>query len=318
MALKFVYALVSSPNDYYADQAAMSMWSLKMHNPGAQIVLVTDGATLQTLTGERGRVLQYVDKRVEVAVPNGLTPTQRSRYLKTTLRSNISGDFLYIDNDTVITRSLADLEDVECEMGAVLDGHRRSREVNQLNDYARITGRRFWNYDKYFNGGLLFVRDTERTHRLFADWHRIWDADRIEFGLSLDQPAFAQANINNDYLVHELDGSYNCQIIIPDAVLIMPRAKILHYFDHAPAGTFFPLRNEKFLKLFREKGMNPVTEAILTNPRDFILDDCFVLKDKDLAIYNSPMVVLGRKLAADYPYSNKIAKWIYRMFGYRL
>ena len=318
MSIKFVYALISSDSDFYAEQTLVSMCSLKKHNPDAHVVLVADDATLHSISERRADMNPYVDEVIAVNPPADFSAVQKSRYLKTKLRSAVKGDFLYIDNDTVVISSLTDLENEACEMGAVLDGHRRSREVNQLNDYARITGRRFWNYDKYFNGGLLFVRDTERTHRLFDDWYQIWNDDRERYGTSLDQPSFAQANIKNDYLVQELDGSYNCQIITPEALPIVPKAKILHYFDHAPAGTFFPLRNKKFLRMVKERGINSVISAIIDAPEAFILDESFVLDGKDLAIYNSPMVILGRKLAEDFPWTNKIAQKIYRLFGYRI
>ena len=133
MAIKFVYALISSEKDYYVEQAAISMHTLRAYNPGCHITLVANDDTLDTLTGNRSLIKNYVDEYVSVNPPAEFTPTQKNRFLKTTLRQNVEGDFLYVDNDTVITGSLKELDDLEEE----IDCDRRelvARHIERLNE----------------------------------------------------------------------------------------------------------------------------------------------------------------------------------------
>lgn len=318
MAIKFVYALISSENDYYVEQAAISMHTLRAYNPGCHITLVANDDTLDTLTGNRSLIKNYVDEYVSVNPPAEFTPTQKNRFLKTTLRQNVEGDFLYVDNDTVITGSLKELDDLDCEMGAVLDHHTPLENNNQLKDYLRKTKKEFWNYNLYFNGGVLFVRDTENTHKLFEDWHSIWDEDRIAYGISIDQPAFAQANARNKYMISEINGIYNCQLFMPKASEYVYSAKLIHYYANSRLASRYPFTDERLLKMVREQGLVRDGKDIALNLLLNYLRQCFIVRGEELDLYNSPMAMFGRKLAQDYKWTNKPIRFIYRLFGYRL
>ena len=312
--LKFVYALVSSENDYYAEQALISMHSLRLHNPDACIVLVTDSATLNTLTGNRAQIKDYVNEYVTVNPPAEFTPVQKSRFIKTSLRQNVKGDFLYIDNDTIIVDSLDALEELDCEMGAVLDLHTTADNNVQLNWYLKHTKKEFWGYNRYFNGGVLFVRDTENTHKLFADWHRLWNEERVKYGINKDQPTFAQANVANGCLIKELDDYYNCQIFMPYGKRYALTARIIHYFYNTR-----DINSDIYdiLRRIKKEGFNDELKCIVSNPY-FILSDSLFPDAAERKIYELPMAVLGRKLARDYAWTNKVAKFIYRLFGFKI
>lgn len=265
-AMKFVYALISGPEDYYTEQSLISMYSLRLHNPGCHIVLVTDNATLGTLTGNRSRIKEYVDEFVTIDAPVDFTPTQKSRFLKTSLRQNVTGNFLYLDNDTIIRSSLSELDRPDCVFAAVLDGHAVRENNIQLNKYLHATGIEPWNYRLYFNSGVWFVRDCEAVHKFFHDWHRIWNEDREKYGISIDQPAFARANIENRGIISELSGKYNCQIVIPRAKLYMFDAKIIHYFAELKESGYFPIKQDRLLADIRENGICGETARIIEHP----------------------------------------------------
>ena len=315
--MKFVYALISSGKDYYTEQAVISMHSLRLHNPDCHITLVTDEATLNTFTDNRSLIKNYVTEMITLDVPADFTPTQKSRYIKTSLRQNVKGDFMYLDNDTVVTASLAELQQLECEMGAILDCHGMAGRNGQLKQYLEHTGKAFWNYDYYFNGGVWYVKDTERVHRFFRDWHRIWDEERVKYGLSIDQPAFAQANVANDFLITEISGIYNCQIVASGSKKIICKAKVLHYFSEIKTD-YFPLKEERILKSVRDTGINDEVAYIIENPLTALLVKSRLLGGEELRIYDSPIVILARKLSRDCRWTNRIAQCIYGLFGYRI
>ena len=93
---------------------------------------------------------------------------ERSRLLKTNLRNIVEGDFLFIDTDTVIVGSLSDIDDCEYNIACVPDKHvpisQHSHRAN-IDNGARILG---WHVDddlKYYNSGVVFVRDNDFTHK---------------------------------------------------------------------------------------------------------------------------------------------------------
>ena len=100
---QFLYVLVSKPEDYYYEQLLISVTSLRKHNPNAFVTVLVDNRTNETLCGPlRGRIKDLVQNIVVVDFDDNLNNTKRSRYLKTTMREHIQGDFLFVDCDTVI------------------------------------------------------------------------------------------------------------------------------------------------------------------------------------------------------------------------
>lgn len=319
MSLKFVYALISGNGDCYTEQTLVSICTLRRHNPEAHIALVTDNDTIESLTGNRAQIKEYADEIIAVNIPTELSPVQRSRYIKTSLRRHIDGDFLYIDNDTIVIAPLDDLEKSDCEMAAVLDLHSTENRSKRLKEYIEKTqkesfGKTMAGNARYFNSGVLLVRDTEATHRLYADWHRIWDEDRVKYGVNIDQPSLAQANIANGCLIEEMDGRYNCQICTPYAKSHLFAIRIIHYFHSSQNGQFYIY---EILNRIKNEGLTAELQKIIESP-EFALSSWFMLDDAERRVYELPMSVLGRKLARDYPWSNKIAKFVYRLFGFEI
>ena len=204
------------------------------------------------------------------------------------------------------------MEELDCSVGAVLDLHVKNEERDQIKGYLSKTGKNFWGYNHYYNGGVLFVRDTERAYRLFADWHRIWNEDREKFGISIDQPSFAQANIANDRLVTEIDGRYNCQIFMPGAKKIF-LPKVIHYF-YDTRRDFSPIK--KILNQIQREGFTDDIKKKLSNPQ--ALFNINIIVGEETVIYNSPMSILGRKLSRDFKWTNTLAKFIYGLFGFNI
>ena len=98
MKTKIIYVLVSNENDCYLEQALVSIYSLRLYNPDANLLLLVDEETSRTLeNGIRKLILNYVSKLVIVDVPFHYSKQQKSRYIKTSLRSQVIGDFLFID-----------------------------------------------------------------------------------------------------------------------------------------------------------------------------------------------------------------------------
>jgi hypothetical protein len=268
--MKYLYVLTSSTNDTYYEQFLLSLVSLRMHNPHDEVVVLTDVQTKESLTGKRGKYDKLVSDIRFIEPPKGLNQKKISRFIKTSIRKYITGDFLFIDCDTIITDFLDISTLKKTTLGSVLDTH-VSLPQHHLNHefkkrdttlgYKRET-------DKYFNSGIIFCRDTPEAHVFFDKWHSLWMASN-RHGISADQPSFNQANYELDNIITELPGEWNCQIS-HNGLPYLHNAKIIHYYatsltSCAPA---YKLASGEVLASIKETGeIPPEIMRILENPR---------------------------------------------------
>ena len=133
MKTKIVYCIVSNDEDIYLEQAWVSIYTLRRHNPDAEVILLVDKDTELTLIGKRSGIKELVAEVKAVETPVGYNAMQRSRYLKTNFRHFISGDLLFIDADTVIGGSLAGVDDIDAEIACVPDEHRRDSALRTID-----------------------------------------------------------------------------------------------------------------------------------------------------------------------------------------
>lgn len=120
------------------------------------MLLLVDEETSRTLeNGIRKLILNYVSKLVIVDVPFHYSKQQKSRYIKTSLRSQVIGDFLFIDCDTIINEELKDIDNLSCEIAAVPDCHlsiKYSWMKTNIKKWSSVLG---WKYSE--NDFILIV-----------------------------------------------------------------------------------------------------------------------------------------------------------------
>lgn len=231
MKTQIVYIIVSDETDTYLEQAMVSVYSLRLYNPEAKVILVTDLETNSTLSGNRAGILDYISEKRVIEIPGVYSKMQRSRYLKTTLRNNIQGNFLYMDTDTFIMRDLTDVDSLTMDIGAVLDMTMPSRSVpsSLCNQFSLLGLDPREAKDSYFNSGVIFVRDVPLCYRLYQEWHDAW-LESIGKGLNRDQPALTKADYACGNVIQQLPYMWNCQITPSHARNYRDNAYILHYF----------------------------------------------------------------------------------------
>lgn len=214
MRTKLVYVLTCAPEKTYIEQALMSVYSARHWNPEAHIVLITDNLTDALLTGKRGEILQYISEKIVVPFPDTDNMMYRSRWLKTSVRSLIEGDFMFIDCDTLCQKPLGEIDSFECSVGAVYESHLPvSQFCNSLLQKAKeltsTIGVDIEAEEYYYSSGVLFVRDTPQTHRLYELWHQYW-LEGNALGLHIDQPSLAKANRDMGKVIEKIPDTYNC------------------------------------------------------------------------------------------------------------
>lgn len=234
MKTKIVYVLTSNEKDLLLEQLLLSLYSLRHYNPSAEVYLVVDQDTFSTIKGARNVVREYLTDVIAIQTPEEYNNMLRSRWLKTSLREHIKGDFLFIDSDTIITDSLEECDNWNFDIAAVIDRHIPVDSTHQYHDYicdrAKDTGWTFTEADAlYFNSGVMYVKDNAKTHSFYQKWHEYWLLC-IEKKVYQDQPTLGRTNKEFGYLIHELDGIWNCQIMA-NGIKYLVYSKIVHYFN---------------------------------------------------------------------------------------
>ncbi len=254
MKTKLVYVLTSMPDATYIEQALMSVYTARYHNPNAYIVLLVDDLTDKLLVGKRAEILDYISEKKVVSFDDvNLNAGFRSRLVKTNVRNLVDGDYLFIDCDTIITGSLEEIDDCPYEVGAVLDGLMPIAEYhidmqNNIINRANILEIDVSAEIKYFSSGVMYVKNTEHAHRLYSLWHQYWK--EYTHAIHIDQPTLLKADIELGHLIKEIDKKWNGVMFtqIPE----LQQGLILHFAQTYLASYLF---GKRFCGLLRENGL---------------------------------------------------------------
>lgn len=232
MKTKLVYIVVSTESDTYLEQALVSVYSARFFNPNSTIELVVDQMTAATLNGKREEIKKYISDIIVIETSGDYNQKQRSRFLKTNLRNYIKGDYIFIDTDTVICASLEDIDYLEWDIAAV-------REKNKFDSFTKRDEYMWKLAEKvgiqdelreqpYFNSGVMYVKDTDKAHRLYDSWHSLWIKYQT-MGLDTDQTPLAMANKLCAHPIYHINDMWNCQIKF-QGISSINEARIIHYF----------------------------------------------------------------------------------------
>lgn len=309
MKTKLLYVLTCSEKDIYAQQAYISMFSARRHNKDIKITLLTDTLSHSYLNENLKFVLDATDEIVVIDLDKNLSGQYRSRLLKTGARKYIDGDFLFIDCDTIVVGELTKADSLTSDIMAVRDSHTnmmRNPYRGMILEHVKKMGFHIQLEDIYYNSGVIYVKDTPRAHKFYDKWSKNYLIGR-EKGVIMDQPSFAQTNIELDMEVKPLPDVWNCQM--RHGLRYLKDALIVHYLcTNKTVGNeqqLFILNDEKYLRSIGDKGelSNEIISA-LDNPFSGIAEcvDCFAGSDIDFMRTGS-----AKRLKAYYYGSNKFS-----------
>ena len=299
MKTKLVYVLTCAPEATYIEQALMAVWSARHWNPDAHIVLIVDDKTDALLTGKRGEILNYISEKMVVPFKDeSLSPMYRSRYIKTQVRELVSGDFLFVDSDTICCRSLEEVDDFTCEIGAAADNNVlfaedafRDDTIRQVAPICDLSKEQY-----YFSSGVLFCQDTPAVHKLFALWHKFWQ-EGVDKGINIDQPAFAKANIEMRHIIQPIHDVYNCVLYTQNNYLA--DAVILHVSRFQQMSFLF---KPKTLALIREQGITPWLSDLILHVHSTYLPYDYSIKHSSCAVRRSRVSGIANAAEIYYHY----------------
>ena len=291
MQTKIVYVVISTSNDCYFEQAWASAFTMKFHNPLAQVLVVTDNDTKNNIfNSTRKKSLQYIDEIIAVDVPEELTNMQRSRWIKTNLRELIMGDYLFVDTDTIITANLSEIDNFKCSVGAVLDWHSHTRDLDYIPYYKehfrdtvkKIFGCTIKLETDVYNSGVMYVKDDEHAHQLYNFWHQNWNFSR-EHGKSTDQPALTYTCDTMNNPIAEISGIYNCQLKM--SLKYLAKAKILHLFTGSDSSCVSPILGISLYEQIKKNGsITKEVKDILLNSKETFSSPTYIMVGQDYFI----------------------------------
>jgi len=235
MIKQICYVLTSSGADLYAQMTYISASLSRRLYPDAQIVVLVDEVTNANLKKCDSPLLALASRII--SVETGIEKeAPRSRFVKTSMRKVIDGDFVFIDADAVPIRRFDEIAETGACMAAAPD-------LDDLLDMpifpsfaTELLHTCGWAapLPYYFNSGVIYMADTPAVHEFGEEWHNRWKIMWEQTGDHRDQPAFNSAIDATGVKVRTLPEAFNA------ALYISPwkarNAKILHYWMNADKG----------------------------------------------------------------------------------
>lgn len=309
--MKYVYVLTSTPSDLYYEQCLMSAYSLRLHMPKAQIIVLIDNKTQESFTEENKRTeLSRLAEIISIDFDDSVPNVDRSRLIKTAIPDYIEGSFLYIDCDTIICDDLSSIENEPFETAGVLDGH------VMLDQH--IHAKYFLQRDKKLcfhgteasgcniNGGLILAKEGPQSKELFKAWNNMWKYSAYECHDKHDQSALNEANYMTGLKMGHLDGKWNCQ---PShgGLAFLKDAKIIHYYSSEFSGKnyipYYKLADKALQKRIKEEGIIPEDiKQMIAEPK-FLFNSVHLINDQRIVnIMQSPLVFTLADIKAKAPW----------------
>lgn len=210
---KVVYVLVSNSEDHYTEMAMASIHCTRRYSPSTAVELVLDKQTFNNLKGFRATVIEMVDK-INIVDLIGENNAYTSRMLKTQLRNIVDGDYLYVDIDALPVDDLNSIFDINADIAMSHDMNLPPEKFVFRPFEREIFDKTHWPLpSRYFNSGVMLVRDNQRTKDFFRTWHDLW-TESSKLGLHKDQPAMHEALRRESMNVYALPPEYNVMLVL--------------------------------------------------------------------------------------------------------
>ena len=261
MKTQLLYIIVSSDNDIYLEQAYISMYSAKKYNDRCNIVVLTDKDTQATFIGKRKQFISLADDIISIDLSHIHSPHHRSRILKTGARKYVSGDFLFIDTDTIILNDLSEIDNLTYSIAACIDSHSKLSDNpyrSMILSHVKSLGLDISNEEVYFNSGVIYSKDDDISHDFYSRWQNLYEIGR-KTNVAMDQPSFCVADHAMNKIVKTLPDIWTCEL--KHGMKFLNSALILHYLCTNISKTghkqIHALNEKEYFTIVKETGEIP-------------------------------------------------------------
>ena len=328
MIPQIVYVLVANEKNLYLEEMWVSIFSLRRHHPEATVKVLMDIETKEYLS-RFPQLTSMIDETVVVQTPAGYNAKQRSRQIKTTIRNVLTGDYIFIDTDTVICKPLDGIVEDIAEMkdfrgiAAVREGHATMKDTlfPPTGTVKRIFDIDISQSPLMTNSGVMFVADIPFTHEFYKRWNENWKRSCFEKGNSQDQPSLYATDCQYGYVIRELSGIYNAQVAM--SLKYYADAVILHWWhmDFIEDQSYSPYFSlEIYQDLKKEGEITPqIEELIIKAKQSFVSPTMPVGKEHILFLFSPAGKIFNRIYKEGGAASwlmLKMAKWLERIHHY--
>lgn len=258
MNTQIIYVTISSDKDVFLEELWVSAYSARLYNPNAIIKVLVDKATSERIK-ENNHLHALFSEVITVSVPEKYSLKERSRELKTRIREIICGNFLYIDTDTIICRSLENIDQCESDVAGIPDSNICMADnpfaKGMTESVKNIFGTEIKHKGYLINGGVIFAKDSAVAHELFKRWNKNWTYSCFEKGNSQDQPALWQSDYEMGNIIETLPGTYNSQVSM--SLQYFADAAIVHFLhmDFIPNQDYSPYLSLQIYKELKKTGI---------------------------------------------------------------
>lgn len=281
MNTKLLYVLTTSDENTYYESALISIFSAKHYMPNSRICLLVDDKTDLALEKMGKQLMQFVSEKIVVKFEMNISQEIRSRLLKTNMRNHISGNFLYVDCDTLIADSLKGIDYIDTPIAAVADGH-TSLQFHPVIDLFKRQNQSFKypfnEVEKYFNSGVMFSKDCVEAIEFFSAWHENYKTG-VKEGIIQDQPSLSKTNYDFNSVIKELSGEWNCQIRL--GAKYLKNLKILHLVSKRNMPISI-LGDKKFLHKLKHEGLTEENRQLIINYQDTFYEPIGIVVNEDM------------------------------------
>ncbi len=301
MNTQIVYTLISSEKDCFLEELWVSLHSLRLFHPEVKVMVLVDEPT-KVYMERFPKLCDMITEIVVVPVPEQYNAKQRSREIKTTVRNVIDGTYLFIDTDTVICKPLDAIDNLTCDIAAVPDGHLPLSELmfSPTESIKNIFGVDISDSEYWFNSGVMYVADNEKTRVFYRSWNKNWTFSCFQKGQSQDQPALSVTNKEFGDLVSKLDDIYNAQVAM--SLKYFADAAILHWWhmsfienqDYSP---YFSLQIYKEVK--ENGGLTPHAEEVIRNCKQSFVSPTMPIGKEHIYFLFSPAGKIFNRIYRD-------------------
>ncbi len=233
---KIVYVLISDGKDVYYAMARVSLASVRISNPKAAIIWITDKWTYANIKSASSNTQIDVDDIIFIDTPSG-NALYRSRYIKTSIYRYIDMPYLYLDVDTFVRDDLSDIFSSNADIVGATNHSMDNLEEQICNHDRNIMEYMQWcRGDFYLNTGVLFFNHS-RAETVCSLWHKRWDECYHCTGRHYDQPAFNAVLNEVNPKVEILSHRFNDQIKMKEYDRKIPiDSAIWHYYSSNGTG----------------------------------------------------------------------------------
>ena len=292
------YVLIDNAMLRYYNELLISLSSLRQRGFQGAVRILTDGSTAKKIEKQNSQDLTELSAElVVIDIPEKYSQMEKSRFLKTSMRKYVKGDFLYLDTDTIIADNLPDVVS-DYDIAMVRDMHRTMIESGSVDGYRYLFEKCHYPFDAsamMFNGGVIWCKDTAFSESFFRRWHDEWIYTQ-SCGITLDQVSLCKLSCEFSGVVGELDNRFNVQVSRLISLKHLIHAVIIHYFNgFNHSESCYALQQPEILK---EDFRSEIIQNIIESPKEAFVP-CRLVR------LNSPEDQLAK--TATY----KCLRWVY-------